>query len=108
MLLTRFLRPEGSEKREEEFFKGYSVPQNKELMRRCTRAVRLFARSQDWSGAVAVAVKGAHLSPAEIANELGVMRSTVSRWMDGTMLPHPKAQAEFLQKLEQAIDKQAS
>lgn len=105
MLLARFLRPSTSEKKAvlAEVDKG-----NRELMHRCMKAVRIYARDDDWKAVIAVAVKRAYLSPADIADELGVMRSTVSRWMDGTMMPHQKAKQEMLQKLERAIDKQAS
>lgn len=75
---------------------------------RCVKTVKLLANADEWGLAIQVAVKRARLSPADIATELGVMRSTVSRWLDGTMAPHEKSVPELLEKLVAAIRKTAA
>lgn len=74
----------------------------------CAKAVDELGSSGDWPLAIRIAVERARLTPAAIATELGVMRSTVSRWMDGTMAPHERSLPDLRKKLVAAIRKTAA
>lgn len=56
-----------------------------------------------WSTAISLTVSSGLLSQAEIARELNVMRSTVTRWSDGSAAPLDKAVSRLAKKLTAAI-----
>jgi ribosome-binding protein aMBF1 (putative translation factor) len=89
--------------RERERILAQAAPSRQEYLEGCATIIDTLSRRGDWQGAVKVAVEWAGLSQADIARELEVMRSTVSRWLSGKTEPPREGIPDFGRQLQEMV-----